>query len=94
MELDKLGSMVAVRCPVERVLPMKKAGGTWEPDKPHEPMNRSAALTPDWATAATEARRRRDDAVKQEIEERRQQRRQARAAADAWSPTHEKTRKV
>jgi hypothetical protein len=83
VELDKLGGMVAVRCSLERVLPMKKAGGTWELDKPREPMNRSAALPPNWATAATEARRRRDDAVKQKIGELRQQRRQARAAVDA-----------
>ena len=82
MELDKLGGMVAVRCPLERVLPMKKAGGTWELDKPRKPMNRSAALTPDWATAATEVRRRRDDAVKQKMAERKQQWRQA----NAWSP--------
>jgi hypothetical protein len=55
-----------------------------KPHEPREPTNRSAAPTPNWATAATEARRRRDDAVKQKIEERRQQRRQARAAVDDW----------
>ena len=58
-----------------------------------QPTNRSATLTTDWATAATEARRRRDDAVKQKIEELRQQRQQARAAVDATQEIS-RTRKV
>jgi hypothetical protein len=63
--------------------------------KPHEPReltNRSAAPTPDWAAAATEARRQRDAAAKVARSEQQRQRRQA----NAWSPMQEvsRTRKV
>jgi hypothetical protein len=60
--------------------------------KPLEPANRRSALSPDWAAAATEARRQRDDAEKRERAERNQQRRQVRAATHAWSPQHEISR--
>jgi hypothetical protein len=57
--------------------------------KPHEPTNRTPARSPDWATAATEARRRRDAAAKVEQSGRQLQRRQELEAANAWSPQHE-----
>jgi hypothetical protein len=38
---------------------------TSEPHEPREPTTRSAAIAPDWATAATEARRQRDAAAKE-----------------------------
>jgi hypothetical protein len=53
-----------------------------KPHEPRAPTNRSAALTPDWATAATEARRQRDAAAKVARSEHQRQRRQA----HAWSP--------
>jgi hypothetical protein len=59
--------------------------------EPRKPMNRSAALNPDWATAATEVRRQRDAAAKVTRSEQQRQRRQA----HAWSPKEfSQTRKV
>jgi hypothetical protein len=55
---------------------------TPKPHEPREPTNRSAALTPDWATAATDARRQRDAAAKVTRSEQQRQWRQA----HAWSP--------
>jgi hypothetical protein len=56
-----------------------------------QPTNRSAAPRPDWAAAATEARRQRDAKVKAVLTERQRLGRQERA----WSPKEfSGTRKV
>jgi hypothetical protein len=54
-----------------------------------ETPNRAPALTADWATAATEARRQRDAEAKAARAAKQQRSRQERAAAAAWSPVHE-----
>ena len=64
---------------------------TPKPDEPCKLTNRSAAHPPDWAAAATEARRQRDAAAKVVRSEQQRQWRQA----HAWSPKEfSKTRKV